>query len=191
MPKSPTGKIAATEDERLRQLIQLKRLERPDAQYWQRFEQEFRSKQLSSLVCIQPWHERLRRLALLGFRKAAAPTAAAGALTLTFVAVTQTQYFVKEPSPPTLALAQQETPAPAQAVFLVQQEPEQALAASKNAGQENASPLGPANYRISVLATSRANPGYQLNAMPVSFSSPQTVQQPTAGAKVISTRPQF
>jgi len=41
------------DDERLRHLVQLKRQEKPDEAFWDKFDEEMRSKQLAALVRTQ------------------------------------------------------------------------------------------------------------------------------------------
>lgn len=85
-------------DQRLSQLIKLKRMEKPEAAFWDDFEREFRSRQLTTFVQIQPLHTRIRRAIQLAARKAAPPVAAVGAIGLTFLAVTNSRYLLSDAS---------------------------------------------------------------------------------------------
>jgi hypothetical protein len=66
----------------LEQLLRFKRSEKPEAAFWDTFEQELRRKQLAALVEKQPWYSRWTRFSLLTARKFS-PVAAAIAAVLT------------------------------------------------------------------------------------------------------------
>lgn len=66
----------------LERLIQLKRSERPAAEFWEEFEREFQQRRLASLVTVSPWYTRAARVALLALRKGAPLGVAATALAL-------------------------------------------------------------------------------------------------------------
>jgi hypothetical protein len=51
----PSQKPTPEAEERLSQLLRMKRQERPDADFWNKFDEELRSKQLSALVRTQSW----------------------------------------------------------------------------------------------------------------------------------------
>jgi hypothetical protein len=68
----------------LEQLIQLKRAERPDADFWARFDAELRQKQLAALVQRRAWWQELPQLLA---RRAYLPIGAAAVLTFTLVSV--------------------------------------------------------------------------------------------------------
>lgn len=67
----------------LEEVIRIKRAERPPAEFWKRFEEELRAKQLAAIVAPRPWWQSLtglvpgRRAALAGFGAAAAVAAVA------------------------------------------------------------------------------------------------------------------
>lgn len=65
-------------------LLRLKRAERPDPEFWSKFEVELRQKQLAALVQRRPWWE---RLPLLVGRRAYLPLGATAAIAFTLVAV--------------------------------------------------------------------------------------------------------
>lgn len=171
-----------TADQRLRQLIKLKQLERPDAAFWQRFEQEYRSRQLTSFVQIQPLHTRLRKACMIIARKAAPPVAAAGAVTLTFFAISNSSYMssTEEATAPFAArLADSKAEVEAEGVyFIVENQPEDELAPSGPSRSET-------TYQINVLSKgSDPSRGYQLNAAPLSYS--QSSIEQSFGAQIIS-----
>ena len=78
------------DDERLSHLIQLKRQEKPDEEFWLKFDEEIRSKQLAAIVRTQSWYERAGELSLLIARKSAAATATASILALGIFTVSET-----------------------------------------------------------------------------------------------------
>lgn len=85
----------------LEDLLQLKRAERPSAEFWPRFEQELRTKQLAALVQpVRPWWSSLvsRRLLV----RAYAPLGAAAAVAMSFSLYQRTeapQVAIVQPSP--------------------------------------------------------------------------------------------
>ena len=81
------------DDERLSHLIQLKRQEKPDEEFWLKFDEEIRSKQLAALVHTQSWYERVGKLSILIARKSAAATATASILALGIFTISETDYF--------------------------------------------------------------------------------------------------
>lgn len=68
----------------LEQLLHVKRAERPAPSFWTDFDQEFRRRQLATLVAKRPWHIRFGKVALLGLRKTAPAAAAVVAVALGF-----------------------------------------------------------------------------------------------------------
>jgi hypothetical protein len=103
-PRNPSEKPT------LEDLIRIKRAERPPAEFWQRFEEELRAKQLAAIVERRPWWQSLtgllsaRRATIAGFGAVAALAALA---------------YLRLPSNQTLAVAQiviPEVSGPAQAV---------------------------------------------------------------------------
>jgi hypothetical protein len=68
----------------LEQLLQLKRAECPDTEFWGRFERELRQKQLSALLERKPWWQELPQLVV---RRAYLPVGAAAVLAFTLVSV--------------------------------------------------------------------------------------------------------
>ncbi len=71
----------------LEQVLRLKRTERPDAEFWTRFETELRQKQLTALVAKRRWwHE----LPLLLNRRVYVPAGAAAVVAISLMTVRQT-----------------------------------------------------------------------------------------------------
>ncbi|MDQ8201665.1 hypothetical protein [Pelagicoccus sp. SDUM812003] len=198
MPIHPQHRLTAETDARLSQLIQLKKLERPDAAFWQRFEQEFRSKQLSSLVRVQPWRTRLYRLALVAARRAAPPTTALGAIALSLVALTNTSFLVQDDrEDPSETKLHDDPKTPNKPQFVVGSEttPNDPLAPAFHQPLEfETHPVYQMNVMQNPLPQAEA---YRLNAMPVTFSSgyDETAERPDLhaplGAKVIRAQKQF
>lgn len=89
----------------LEQLLRLKRAERPDADFWAKFDAELRQKQLAALVERRPWW---RGLPVLFARRAYLPIGAAAVLTFTFVSV-------RNYAPDQVALAESELANPVRA----------------------------------------------------------------------------
>ena len=194
MPQSSHKKAPESRDEQLSRLIKLKRLERPDPDFRRRFEQEFRSKQLSSLVRVQPLHARLYRMCSLASRRAAPPAAAA--LAVTFVAITNTSYLGHSEMKEATRMAKPSEPAQSAdsyPLFVVGAQ-EQATPESGNANlvPELSSFDAAAIYHVNLIEKpSQPASGYQLMAAPVTFSSPAANEAPALGAKVISTQGDF
>jgi hypothetical protein len=69
-------------------LLKLKRLERPSANFWTEFERELRAKQLAAIVENRPWWHRLSRPAIFLSRQHI-PIGAMAVLALTWVSVRQ------------------------------------------------------------------------------------------------------
>ncbi|MDQ8186097.1 hypothetical protein [Pelagicoccus sp. SDUM812002] len=186
MSKHPKTASAAKADQRLSQLIKLKRLEKPDAAYWEKFEQEFRSRQLTTFVHIQPMHTRIRRACMIIARKAAPPVAAAGAVALTFFAVTNASHFNQSPDDEIKSSRNELAPAQESegqdAYFLVSVE--------NSADSPQESDPSDTIYQVHELSNRgvTAN-GYQLNTTPVTFS--KNVAGQTATANILSQQPNY
>lgn len=71
----------------LERLLRVKRAERPGAEFWQRFDQELRAKQLAALVEKRPWWQALPRAIFSGGARFYAPIGAATVLGVTFLAI--------------------------------------------------------------------------------------------------------
>ena len=193
---APTVQRCLDPQERLDQVIRLKRCERPDAAFWTKFEQGIRSKQLSSLVIYQPWYVRAGKTALLVSRKAAPATAAAGVFAIAVAAVTQSGFFASQDQPtpaaaPTIALSAETEPA--NPLFAVAQEQttfEPTITIEQQVSREPS-----AIYRVPVMARSQPATSYELRYAPqtlTTVSSSEAGAAPSSmGAKVISTAREF
>jgi len=71
----------------LEQLIQLKRTERPPAEFWTDFDRELHRRQLVALVTIEPWYRRAGSLLAATARRMAPIGASAAALALAVFAM--------------------------------------------------------------------------------------------------------
>ncbi len=184
MSTHPQTASSANADQRLSQLIRLKQLEKPDVAFWGEFEQEFRSRQLTTFVQIQPMHTRLRRACLIIARKAAPPVAAAGAVALTFFAVSNSEYLAKGTSEEKLAassIAPQADQQPKQEAFFI-------VNAVDSTESEIETSTSDTIYQINALSSlSGTTNGYQLNATPVTYSQGIV----TGGANVLSKQPSY
>lgn len=185
MLKASKNATSATADQRLSNLIKLKRLEQPDAAFWDTFEQEFHSRQLTTFVRIQPLHTRVRKACMILARKAAPPVAACGAVALTLLAVSNTRYLISDniDSTPTDNLLPR-FPVEAESTdsfFVVQSE--QPAADEDSLGSSENGTI----YQINLLDQKLATPDYLLNTAPVTFSNGFTEQ--AFGAKIISAQP--
>jgi hypothetical protein len=112
----------------LEQLLQLKRAERPDAEFWTKFDAELRQKQLAALVQRRAWWQQLPHLFA---RRAYLPIGAAAVLTFTFVSV-------RHYAPDQVTLAEAELPASVRTVPAV---PRADLAADRELAAVAAAPL--------------------------------------------------
>lgn len=79
MSQRPQNSKITVED-----LLRLKRAERPDAEFWNKFEVELRQKQLAALVERRPWWQ---QIPLLLNRRAYLPIGATAVLTFTLVSL--------------------------------------------------------------------------------------------------------
>lgn len=81
------------------ELLQLKRAERPDVEFWTKFERELRQKQLTALLEKRPWWQQLPQFLV---RRAYVPVGATAILAFTLVSVkyyAPTQLAQVEPAP--------------------------------------------------------------------------------------------
>lgn len=197
---TPTQARIADRDNRLSQLIQLKRAERPDLAFWDEFQRSFRSRQLTTLVRVQPWYTRLFRISILIARKAAAPTAALGAVAVTFVAVHQISMPQQRDTADT-SIEPIRTPTsvavPIQPRFVVDIDKQNVApleAAPSLSPAFSTSP--PATYQITVMAKPQGPTPYELRSSPKALTratDEDASSEPAQshGAKVISTERQF
>jgi len=182
-----------TDDDRLSQLIQLKRRERPDAAFWEKFDGELRSKQLAALVRTQSWYERLGKLSILVARKSAAVTATACIFALGVFTISKTEYFVGEQ--PATGIVQEEASLAASNTSVVEQPMfvvEDTLRQTDGIESEfaygiNATPT----YEVNALTKTQFPVSYQIIAEPKQFTVGQTDAGNGLGAKIIRTGNHF
>lgn len=82
----------------LEKLLHVKRSERPDREFWERFEHQLHRKQLSALVQAQPWYLKAGRLIGRSARRAAPLTAAAAAVAAGFFVLSGPAALVQVPA---------------------------------------------------------------------------------------------
>lgn len=80
----------------LKDLLRLKRTERPPAEFWTQFERELRAKQLAALVVKRPWWRTLPVRAFAGLSRYHLPLGATAVLALTFLSVREYQTVTPE-----------------------------------------------------------------------------------------------
>ena len=181
-----------TQDERLSELIVLKRLERPDAAFWEAFQHEFRIHQLSTLVGIIPWYERLGKAALKLTRKAGIPLLSATAVIAVsaFSVATYLQVAESE-TDESLNLVADDSIAPEKPVFVVK------ATKSTSLPIDPAQEFGPSpTYQISIMTHPVGSVDYRLNITPVTFTKSNASEelqryQSSHGATIISTDRDF
>ena len=107
-PERPEANRVTIED-----LLRVKRAERPSPEFWSRFEQDLRAKQLAAIVEPRPWWITLR-LPQVGraIARFQVPIGAAAALALSFVAVREYRPFDVAPgvTSPSAVVAVQSNP---------------------------------------------------------------------------------
>ncbi len=181
------------DDDRLSQLIQLKRRERPDAAFWEKFDGELRSKQLAALVRTQSWYERLGKLSILVARKSAAVTATACIFALGVFTISRTEYFAGEQ--PTTGMVQEVSSPAASNTSLIEQPMfvvEDTLQQTDRIEGEfayaiNATPT----YEVNALTKKQYPVSYQIIAEPKQFTAGQMETGNGLGAKIIRTGNHF
>ncbi len=185
--------ISQKDDDRLSQLIKLKRQERPDEAFWDKFDEEMRSKQLAALVRTQSWYERAGKLSILIARKSAAMTATASILALGVFTISQTEYFNGE-QPATnlsqgeLMLPEMDTPTDDQPVFVVEDLYRESWGSEADFSYGiNATP----SYEINALTKKSIPVNYQIIAAPKQFTAGEINAGFDLGAKVIRTGNHF
>ncbi len=180
-------------DDRLNQLIQLKRREKPDDAFWDKFDEELRSKQLAALVRTQSWYERLGKLSILIARKSAAVTATACIFALGVFTVSKSTYFTEEQSSsnqthPVISQSEIQTPSIEPPIFVVDDFKLPAEEDKTELSYEiNAAP----SYEINALTKKTIPVSYQIIAEPKQFTAGQLNAGNDLGAKVIRTGNRF
>ena len=108
----------------LEQLIQLKRSERPPAEFWESFDHELHRRQLAALVSIEPWHLRAARVLAIAARRIAPVGVAAAAVA--FAALVLVRVGPADQAKPGPSVASATSEADAKVVLL----PEEAISVS-------------------------------------------------------------
>jgi hypothetical protein len=86
----------------LEDLLRLKRAERPAPEFWARFEQELRAKQLAAIVAKRPWWRTLPET-FAGLRRYQLPLGATAILAITFLSVREYRSNSPVATPSTVA----------------------------------------------------------------------------------------
>lgn len=71
----------------LEEVLRLKRFERPEPMFWDRFDKDLREKQLAAIMVKRPWWQMDFGRMMAGVARARVPVGAAAVLALTFLAV--------------------------------------------------------------------------------------------------------
>lgn len=189
----PTPIPQPVKDDRLSLLIALKRLERPDAAFWEDFEHEFRAKQLARLVRVDPWYIRQTKKVLSFARKAYLPAAATlSAIAMALAGVTyysQLTATAEQTSSTTLAEVKNTEAKP---LFIVQADKELSTPVLRRQQLQTVSVSQPTTYKVSIMANPRQTTSYRLIYSPVALTPDQSQQSnSTIGAKVITADREF
>ncbi|MCH6255428.1 hypothetical protein MLD52_02625 [Puniceicoccaceae bacterium K14] len=185
--------ISKQDNERLSELIRLKRSEKPDEAFWEKFDEDLRSKQLSALVETHTWYARTGKLSLLLAKKSAAVLATGGALALTFLAINPLQVSETPSTPTAPVTASLETEDVIEAPLFVvdsQNTIELSQPATTLDSQIKEFSL-PATYGINVLSPDRSDSSFKLNTQPKTFttSNRQSSSEQTGfGAQIIRSK---
>lgn len=126
MSQRPQNSKITVED-----LLRLKRAERPDAEFWNKFEVELRQKQLAALVERRPWWQ---QIPLLLNRRAYLPIGATAVLTFTLVSL---RYY----APANVASLAPAEAAPQAAMASQVAEPRHDIVSSVQASQPQVAPI--------------------------------------------------
>lgn len=182
MPFQPQLNGSSNADQRLSQIIKLKHLEKPEPAFWHAFEQEFRNRQLTSFVQVQPWHIQLKRKSSLAARKAWRPIATAATAALAVFATISVRHLVQPTADQVAPVASAIAAAEPDAFFVVQ--------AAEQRKDTNPPVSNKTIYQVTELSSSYGKESdYQVNAMPVSLSQGPSGQ--TLGTKTIRTQERY
>lgn len=145
---SPRSKVTVED------LLRIKRAERPSPDFWARFEQELRAKQLAAIVEKRPWWHAWSRGLIRGSRWYL-PAGASAALALSLFAVREYNHSTTPASEPAITVAAMtpvtSAPEAAQAASVSEEAPVRVLASATATGA-NLSALEP-------VASSNVRPG--------------------------------
>ncbi len=189
----PSKKPTPEADTQLSQLLRLKRQEKPDDAFWNKFDEELRSKQLAALVRTQTWYERVGKLSLLVARKSAAATAAVSVFALGIFVVSKSDYFASEEMiAGEIAQASASDTAlettPEAPLFVVEE-----FATSQENAENVFLPAIDAQpfYEIHAMKKQTAPVNYQIISAPKQFTVGGSATEATLGAKIIRTGNHF
>lgn len=187
-PKTPA------DDARLSKLIRLKKLERPDAAFWDQFDRELRNRQLTALVQTRSWRKRAGAIALIALRKSAVFTATASVLALGLFTAHKSGLFPgimidsKEPLVET-PIAQGEEPLVETPIFVVENT---VASPSDVVADASLDYLGAPSYEVHRITKQSDPVSYRIMAEPKQFRTRQpSTEQQSLGAKIIRTGNHF
>lgn len=182
--------IDSADDARLSELIRLKKRERPDEAFWDKFDRELRNRQLTALVQTRSWKDRLGSLALLALRKSAVIAATASVLALGLFTAHKTGWLpgshIKTERPiaenPALEAADPIVDTP---IFVVENS---ATATNDVEADSTPLPFGSPSYEVRRITKQSVPVSYQIMAEPKQFRASQSATEPQSlGAKIIRT----
>jgi len=164
MSQRPSNSKVTVED-----LLRLKRAERPDAEFWHKFEVELRQKQLAALVERRPWWQ---SLPLLLNRRVYLPVGATAVLTFTLVSL---RYYTPTP----VANVAPVEPAREAAVASATVEPRHDIVAAVEASQPRAANLAEAD-EVPAAAQVQLSDRLPAQSELVPWSAPRAEETPSA-----------
>ena len=169
----------------LEQLLRLKRAEQPSEEFWNRFERELHQKQLAALVERRPWWHRIPQFLA---RRTYLPIGVTAILAFTLVSVkfyAPTQLArVDEPARPTSIAPGHVAPASAHPELAALSAPT-GVAVSETSAEAAPRPI---NDRVAVVAASATTASATSGDVAglISWSTPRSVENPTASARNIA-----
>ena len=169
----------------LEQLLRLKRAEQPSEEFWNRFERELHQKQLAALVERRPWWHRIPQFLA---RRTYLPISVTAILAFTLVSVkfyAPTQLArVDEPARPTSIAPGHVAPASARPELAALSAPT-GVAVSETSAEAAPRPI---NDRVAVVAASATTASATSGDVAglISWSTPRSVENPTASARNIA-----
>jgi hypothetical protein len=163
MPQRPQNSKITVED-----LLRLKRAERPDAEFWSKFEVELRQKQLAALVERRPWWQ---SIPLLLNRRVYLPVGATAVLAFTVVSL-------RYASAPVANIAPAEPTREAVASQVI--EPRHDVVASVESSQPRAENLADANQEPRAIAQVQLSDDLPAQTELIPWSAPRAEETPSA-----------
>ena len=169
----------------LEQLLRLKRAEQPSEEFWNRFERELHQKQLAALVERRPWWHRIPQFLA---RRTYLPIGATAILAFTLISV---KFYapaqlarVDEPARPTSIAPGHVASASARPELAALSAPT-GVAVSETSAEAAPRPI---NDRVAVVAASATTASATSGDVAglISWSTPRSVENPTASARNIA-----